>query len=71
MDTYNFAYAIEIPIEIKGMKNDFSFFILRIVSILLTSSNVISFQTFLFHYYKHDKISNPKFLVLYAIRLLQ
>jgi hypothetical protein len=39
-------YAIRIPVEIKEMKNDFSFFILRIVSILLTSSNVINFQTF-------------------------
>lgn len=40
MDTYNFALfdAIGIPVEIKEMKNDFSFFILRIVSILLTSS---------------------------------
>ena len=53
-------YAIGIPIEIKEMKNDFSFFILRIVSILLTSSNVIIFQTFLFHYYKPDtKSINP------------
>jgi hypothetical protein len=40
MDTYNFALfdAIGIPVEIKEMKNDFSFYILRIVSILLTSS---------------------------------
>jgi hypothetical protein len=30
MDTYNFALfdAIGIPVEIKEMKNDFSFFIL-------------------------------------------
>jgi len=44
MDTYNFALfdAIGTPFEIKEMKNDFSFFILRIVSILLTSSNVIT-----------------------------
>ena len=37
MDTYNFALfdAIGIPVEIKEMKYDFSFFILRIVLILL------------------------------------
>ena len=63
-------YAIGIPIEIKEMKNDFSFFILRIVSILLTSSNVITFQTF--YFITPNMIQNPlKFLVLYAICLLQ